>query len=53
MHAGIHLVEDDEQNYNVILVHYYPDEDDEIDEDDVVEIVKNDFDGNACLYNNN
>ena len=35
----------DEEEYNVILVHYYR------DEDDVVEIVKNHFDGNAYLYN--
>ena len=49
MHAGINVVEDDE--YNVILVHYYPDEDDEIDEEVVLEIVK-EVDGNACLKNN-
>ena len=51
MHAGIYLVEDDEDEYNVILVHYYPDEDGEINRDDVVAIVRG-LDPSAELHNN-
>lgn len=50
MHAGTFTVKDDDDE-DVILVHYYPDEgDDEIDEDDVVELVKEHFDDEAYLY---
>ena len=44
-------VKDNDNAENVILVQYYPDEGDyEIDEDDVVELVRTHFDENACLY---
>ena len=51
MHAGTFTVKDDDDAEDVILVHYYSDEgDDEIDEDDVVELVKEHFDDEAYLY---
>lgn len=50
MHAGTFTVKDDDDE-DVILVHYYPDEgDDEIDEDDVLKLVKKHFDDEAYLY---
>jgi hypothetical protein len=52
MHAGINVVEDDEHTVNVILVRYYPDEDNEIDKKDVEEIVQG-LDEEAYLYNEN
>ena len=52
MHAGINVVEDDEDEDNVILVHYYPDEDDEINMvNNVVAIVRG-LDPSAELHNN-
>jgi hypothetical protein len=49
LHAGIHRVEDDEDEPNVIKVYYYPDEA-EIDRDEVLEVV-NTIDGDAYIKN--
>ena len=49
MHAGIHCVEDDEDRDYVIKVYYYEDEDD-IDEGEVLEVVK-EVDKDAKILN--
>jgi hypothetical protein len=49
LHAGVHLVEDDEDQDDVIKVYYYADEDD-IDEDEVLQVV-NTIDGDAYIKN--
>ena len=42
-------MEDDEVEYNVIRVHYYQDEGDHTNADNMVEIVKDQCDGNAYI----
>ena len=46
-HAGVHLVEDDEDEADVIKVYYYTDEDD-IDENEVLQVVQG-IDGSAHI----
>lgn len=49
LHIEVYVVEDDEVEYNVIRVHYYQDEGDDTNADNMVEIVKDQCDGNAYI----